>query len=88
MGLQGVREVVLQTPDGASLIAWYASAKPGKPTFLYFHGNAGNLSTRADRIRRFTAAGYGVFMLSYRGYSGSTGSPSERGALRRCAAGL
>ena len=76
-GLSGVREVVLQTPDGVRLIAWYAPAATGKPTLLYFHGNAGSLSDRADRIKRFAGAGYGVFMPSYRGYSGSTGTPSE-----------
>ena len=76
-GLRGVREVVLEAPDRARLIAWYAAAKAGKPTFLYFHGNAGSLSDRAERIKRFAGAGYGVFMLSYRGYSGSTGNPSE-----------
>jgi fermentation-respiration switch protein FrsA (DUF1100 family) len=76
-GLPGVKEVVLATPDGARLIAWYAAAMPGKPTILYFHGNGGSLADRADRIRRFAGAGYGVFMPSYRGYSGSTGSPSE-----------
>ena len=76
-GLRGVREVELETPDGAQLIAWYIPAAPGKPTLLYFHGNAGSLSDRADRIKRFAGAGYGVFMPSYRGYSGSTGTPSE-----------
>ena len=76
-GLSGVREVVLDTPDGARLIAWYAPPAPGKATLLYFHGNAGSLADRTDRIRRFAGAGYGVFMPSYRGYSGSTGSPSE-----------
>lgn len=76
-GLSGVREVVLQTPDGERLIAWYSAATPGKPTLLYFHGNSGTLSDRADRIKRFAGGGYGVFMPSYRGYSGSTGSPSE-----------
>jgi fermentation-respiration switch protein FrsA (DUF1100 family) len=69
--------MTLQTPDGEQLIAWYAAAASGKPTFLYFHGNSGSLADRADRVRRFTGAGYGVFMPSYRGYSGSTGSPSE-----------
>jgi uncharacterized protein len=76
-GLQGVEIVTLEANDGARLVAWYAPAAPGKPTFLYFHGNAGGLITRSDRIRRFADAGYGVFMPSYRGYSGSTGSPSE-----------
>jgi fermentation-respiration switch protein FrsA (DUF1100 family) len=77
IGLRGVREVTLQTPDGERLIAWHAAAASGKPTILYFHGNGGSLADRADRIRRFTSAGYGLFMPSYRGYSGSTGSPSE-----------
>lgn len=76
-GLSGVREVVLQTPDGERLIAWSAPAAPGRPTLLYFHGNSGTLADRADRIKRFADDGYGVFMMSYRGFSGSTGSPSE-----------
>jgi hypothetical protein len=29
-------------------------------------------------VRRFLARGYGVLFMSYRGYSGSSGSPSER----------
>ncbi len=77
MGLAGVDERILKTPDGAELVAWYAKAAPGKPTILYFHGNAGNLASRAERTRRFMAQGLGVFLLSYRGYGGSTGSPSE-----------
>ena len=77
MGLAGVEEVVLATPDGASLIAWWAKARPGQPTLLYFHGNGGSLAFRAERVRRYQAAGRGIFMMSYRGYSGSTGAPSE-----------
>lgn len=80
-GLTGVREVKLATPDGEQLIAWYAAAMPGKPTILYFHGNANGLKTRADRFRRFMDAGIGVFMLSYRGYSGSTGTPTEKAII-------
>ena len=75
--LAGAKERILTAPDGTLLITWYAPAAPGKPTLLYFHGNAGNLASRAERIRRFVARGYGVLMLSYRGYGGSGGSPSE-----------
>ena len=75
--LAGVSEQVLKTPDGARLVAWYGKAKPGKPTILYFHGNAGGLADRAPRIQRFMDQGWGVYMLAYRGYAGSTGSPSE-----------
>ena len=76
-GLVGVCERILATPDGARLVAWYGKAKPGAPTLLYFHGNAGGLAARAPRIQGFMDEGWGVFMLAYRGYSGSTGSPTE-----------
>jgi fermentation-respiration switch protein FrsA (DUF1100 family) len=76
-GLVGVDERVLKTPDGAQVIAWYGKARPGQPTILYFHGNAGSLAARAPRIERFMGEGWGVYMMSYRGYSGGTGSPTE-----------
>ena len=75
--LPDVAERIIETPDGARLIAWYGKAKPGQPTLLYFHGNGGALETRRERIRKYLNRGRGVFMLSYRGYGGSTGSPSE-----------
>ena len=77
-GLTGVQEVTLATLDGERLIAWWAAATPGRPTILYFHGNGGSLIGGAERIQLFSQAGFGVFMLSYRSYSGSTGKPSER----------
>jgi uncharacterized protein len=76
-GLQGVEVLQLNTPDGHTLVSWYAPAKRGQPTLLYFHGNGGGVGIRSDRMRDLQRRGYGVAMLSYRGYSGSTGSPSE-----------
>jgi fermentation-respiration switch protein FrsA (DUF1100 family) len=77
LGLAGVTEETPTTPDGARLVAWYAPALPGRPTLLYFHGNGGGLAGRAMRFQRYQSAGFGLLMLSYRGYSGSTGDPSE-----------
>ena len=77
LGLTGVEERVIATPDGNRLIAWWGPARPGRPTLLYFHGNGGMLARRAERIRFLHEQGLGVFMMSYRGYSGSTGTPSE-----------
>ena len=77
LGLTGVVETELATPDGERLVTWRAAARAGQPTLLYFHGNAGNLASRANRARRYTEAGFGLLMLSYRGYGGSTGWPSE-----------
>lgn len=77
VGLPDVAERIIATPDGEKLIAWYGKAKPGQPTLLYFHGNGGALEFRSASIRRYLNRGRGILMMSYRGYSGSTGSPSE-----------
>ncbi len=76
-GLDGVDERWIEAPDGVRVVAWHGAARPGRATLLYFHGNGGNLALRAERIRRFMAQGWGVYMMSYRGYSGSGGVPSE-----------
>ena len=75
--LAGVEERIIATPDGEHLVTWFAPAAPGRPTLLYFHGNAGNLANRSERVRRFLVRGWGVLFMSYRGYSGSSGKPSE-----------
>lgn len=77
LGLDHMTEHEIDTPDGQKLVAWFAPAEAGKPTILYFHGNSGDLSQRRERIHRYTRKGYGLLMPSYRGYSGSTGKPSE-----------
>lgn len=72
-----VADIELATPDGERLVAWHAKAAEGKPTLLYFHGNGGNLADRQDRVQLYRGEGYGLLMMSYRSYSGSTGRPSE-----------
>jgi fermentation-respiration switch protein FrsA (DUF1100 family) len=78
IGLANVTERVLETPDGERVIAWYAPARPGQPTILYFHGNGGSLEARSERVRKYVGRDHGMFMMTYRGYGGSTGVPSER----------
>ena len=81
VGLAGVEDVKVTSPDGETLQAWYSPARSGKPTILYLHGNGGEISDRAERFAAYQAAGFGVFFLSYRGYGGSTGTPSEQGLV-------
>ena len=78
VGLPGVQEVTFKGTGGVTLIAWYLPARCGKPTLLYFTGNAGNVSYRAGKIAAGAADGYGVFMVNYRRYGGSGGRPSEK----------
>ena len=78
-GLNQVEEVSFDTEDGERINAWYAEAKPGQATFLYFHGNAEAIQHRWERVRLFTEHGFGILIVSYRGYAGSTGTPTEAG---------
>ncbi|WP_454655743.1 alpha/beta hydrolase [Bosea beijingensis] len=83
-GLVAAEEASVATADGERLVAWVVPPRAGKPVLLYFHGNAGNLG-RAGRIERFrglTEDGTGLVAVSYRGYGGSTGMPSEEGLLQ------
>jgi fermentation-respiration switch protein FrsA (DUF1100 family) len=79
-------EHVLTTSDGEKVIVWYVPAKPGHPVVLFFHGNGDFLAGRVNRFRGITADGTGLVALSYRGYAGSTGKPSEQGLLNDAAA--
>ena len=81
-GLAGGEELRLKTADGESLVAWHFPPQRDKPTILYFHGAAGALAKRVPRLRLFVESGFGVLAVSYRGYSGSTGRPSEGGLLQ------
>lgn len=78
-GLTGVEAITLDTADGESLVAWQLPAAPSMPTILYFHGNGGHLAFRTAFFEAAKQQGYGVLMVSYRGFGTSSGSPSEQG---------
>jgi len=81
-GLPQAEEVLLDTSDGEKVIAWHVPPRGEKPVILYFHGNGGALNLRAHRFAGLTADGTGLVALSYRGYGGSSGRPSEAGLMR------
>ncbi len=81
-GLPQAEEVLLQSADGEHVIAWHVPPRDGKPVIIYFQGNGGGLNLRAQRFGRLTADGTGLLALSYRGYGGSSGSPTEAGLIR------
>ncbi|SEP58988.1 hypothetical protein SAMN05216548_10128 [Faunimonas pinastri] len=80
-GLPQAKPVTIRAADGVELLAWFIQAAPGHPTILYFHGNAGSIADRAGRFAEIAASGDGVLALSYRGYPGSGGKPSEKAFL-------
>lgn len=81
--LPGIRALRIETEDGESLVAWYApppqtGAERG-PIFLYFDGNGGRPEAWGRRWRLIQEGGAGFLAVYYRGYSGSTGHPTEAG---------
>lgn len=78
-GLAGFQDLTLTTADGERLVAWWKPPEPGRAVILYFHGNGGGLWNRRHRARLVAEDARGLLMVSYRGYSGSTGTPTETG---------
>jgi uncharacterized protein len=81
-GFPEAEEHLLSTADGEKVIVWHVPARPGHPVVVYFHGNGDFLAGFFGRFRNLIADGTGIVALSYRGYAGSSGSPSEQGLLR------
>jgi fermentation-respiration switch protein FrsA (DUF1100 family) len=75
----GSNENWVATPDGEKLQLWHRPAQEGQPTFIYLHGNAGNLGTRKRLITDLGNDGRGLVIFSWRGYGQSSGTPSEAG---------
>jgi len=80
--LPEARQVVLDTSDGEKVIAWHVAPRGDKPVVIYFPGNGELIGLRTERYRALMADGVGVIALSYRGYGGSTGTPTETGLHR------
>lgn len=60
--------------------AWWIPADTANaPAILFFHGNAGSISSNLRFAERFHAAGFAVLTIDYRGYgTSSTALPSEK----------
>jgi fermentation-respiration switch protein FrsA (DUF1100 family) len=84
-----IEDVWFTASDGVRLHGWYCQPQPGgegqgstasaPQTLLWFHGNAGNITHRYSIIERLMEQSIAVFIIDYRGYGRSEGSPSEQG---------
>ncbi len=81
VGLPAAEEITLDTADGERVIVWHVPPRANSAVVIYFHGNGGSLRLRNERFQKITANGTGLVALSYRGYGGSSGSPTESGLL-------
>ena len=79
-GLPEMNPVPVRTGDGVVITGWYAPpARSNAGTVVLFQGNAGTLADRAAKARVLLDAGFGLFLVGYRGYGGNPGTPSEQG---------
>jgi len=65
-------EINLKVED-ATINALHFKKTGSKGVIIYFHGNAGNLSSWGYVAPDFLSRGYDVFIIDYRGYGKSTG---------------
>lgn len=75
-------DVNITTPDGLKLHGWFIStpSPSAAPTVILFHGRSGNIGQRIPYITAIQKyCGANVFIIGYRGYSYSEGTPNERG---------
>jgi len=83
-------DIWLTDADGTKINGWYvpASTKPAadpsvaQSIILYFHGNAGNVSDRLDKLAILRSLGLDAFIIDYRGYGRSEGAPNEPGTYQ------
>jgi len=82
-------DVNLTAPEGIRLHGWFLLAQ-GEPrgTVFFLHGNAQNISTHIYSVAWLPESGYQVFLLDYRGYGLSEGSPGLPEVLTDVAAGF
>lgn len=76
-------DVWFNAQDGTRLHGWYCPCDEPRAVVLFLHGNAGNLSYRANRMTALqTELKVTAFIFDYRGYGRSEGRPTVDGALQ------
>lgn len=73
------QDVYLTTEDNIKIHGWFIPFQGAEYTLLFCHGNAGNISTRLDKILVLRQSKVNIFIIDYRGYGLSSGKPKELG---------
>ncbi len=74
--VEGVTHINLDTGE-VRIKVWTLNPRQPK-ALIYFGGNAENVAHNIDSFRKMFP-GYTVYLVNYRGYGGSSGTPSEKG---------
>jgi alpha-beta hydrolase superfamily lysophospholipase len=74
--------------EGATINTLHFKTADSKGVIVYFHGNAGSLSSWGSVAPDFTNRGYDVFIADYQGYGKSTGRILSEKMLHNDAAAI
>jgi uncharacterized protein len=77
--VHGAREVWLDADDGNRIHGLHWTASEGRPTILFFHGNAQSVYEWALLEPELAPLGCGLLLVDYPGYGKSSGEPAEAG---------
>lgn len=72
----------VRTKDNIDLKGWFHLKGLEKKTLLFFHGNASNLDNRIFKLNLLGNLDINFLIISWRGYSGNLGKPSELGLYK------
>ena len=73
-------DVQVRTSDDLMIKGWFIPGWGSDVTWLWFHGNGGNLGHRVGELEMaHHRIGANIFIFDYRGYGESEGVPSEKG---------
>ena len=77
--IHSIEKINIKTEDNIDLKGWFHLKDLKKKTILFFHGNAGTLDNRIYKLNFLGNLDVNFLIIAWRGYSGSTGKPSEFG---------
>ena len=80
-GISGFKRVSIPTQDGETLFALERRREDAKAWVLILHGNGDAAIFQQEKGNILAESGFNVLLMEYRGYPGSTGSPSETGLV-------
>ena len=77
--IHSIEKINIKTEDNIDLKGWFHLKDLKKKTILFFHGNAGTLDNRIYKLNLLGNLDINFLIIAWRGYSGSSGKPTELG---------
>ena len=76
-------EIFIKVDEEIQLKSWIIKKDFKKfKTLVIFHGNAGHLSNRIYKLNELYKLDINILLISWRGFSGNKGSPTEKNLYR------